>query len=118
MERALQRVRDGEKDPPCRTCGGILKSATISFGQPLEEEHMAGAMREAAACDLFLAIGSSLVVYPVAYLPQVALGSGARLVVLNAEPTPYDSVASAVLREPLGEVLPELVRRVTSLSAC
>jgi NAD-dependent deacetylase len=118
MERALQRVRDGEEDPPCRTCGGILKSATISFGQSLEEEDVAKAMREAAACDLFLAIGSSLVVYPVAYLPRIALDSGARVVVMNAEPTPYDAVASAVLREPIGEILPELVRRVTSRSAC
>jgi NAD-dependent deacetylase len=118
MERALKRVRDGEEDPPCRTCGGILKSATISFGQALVEEDVARAMREAAACDLLLAIGSSLVVYPVAYLPQIALDSGARLVVMNAEPTPYDAVASAVLREPIGEVLPELVRRVTSRSAC
>jgi NAD-dependent deacetylase len=118
MERALQRVRAGEEDPPCRTCGGILKSATISFGQQLEEEDMARAMREAAACDLFLAIGSSLVVFPVAYLPQVALESGARLVVVNAEPTPYDAAASAVVREPIGVVLPELVRRVTSRSAC
>lgn len=118
MERALQRVRDGEEDPPCRTCGGILKSATISFGQQLVSEDVARAQRAAASCDLFLAIGTSLIVYPVAHLPQIALDSGARLVILNGEPTPFDGVASAVLREPIGEVLPKLVRRVTSLSAC
>ncbi|MGH2695338.1 MAG: SIR2 family NAD-dependent protein deacylase, partial [Actinomycetota bacterium] len=106
------------EDPPCRTCGGILKSATISFGQQLVSEDVARAQRAAASCDLFLAIGTSLIVYPVAHLPQIALDSGARLVILNGEPTPFDGVASAVLREPIGEVLPKLVRRVTSLSAC
>jgi NAD-dependent deacetylase len=118
MERALRRVRAGEEDPPCRTCGGILKSATISFGQQLVAEDMARAERAASRSELLLAIGTSLVVYPVARLPQIALDAGARLVIVNAAPTPFDENASAVLREPIGEVLPELVRRVsTSLSA-
>jgi NAD-dependent deacetylase len=112
MERALDRVRAGEQDPPCRTCGGILKSATISFGQQLVAEDLERAWSVAAACDLFLAVGTSLVVYPVADLPRIALESGARLVIVNAEETPYDRVAHAVLRDRIGEVLPQLVALV------
>ncbi|TMK17494.1 MAG: NAD-dependent deacylase [Actinobacteria bacterium] len=109
MERALARVRAGEEDPPCRTCGGILKSATISFGQQLVQTDLERAYLAAEGCDLFLAVGTSLVVYPVADLPRVALAAGARLVIVNAEDTPYDGVASAVLRERIGAVLPEIV---------
>ncbi|HJR18279.1 MAG TPA: NAD-dependent deacylase [Actinomycetota bacterium] len=112
MERALARVRGGEEDPPCRTCGGILKSATISFGQNLIPEDLDRSFDAAAGADLFLAVGTSLVVYPVADLPRVALEAGARLVILNAEPTPYDRLASAVLHDRLGEVLPKLVELV------
>lgn len=109
MERALERVRDGEEDPDCRTCGGILKSATISFGQNLVEEDLRRAREAAERSDLFLAIGTSLGVYPVAYLPQTAVGTGARLAILNAEPTPLDHLAEWVVREPLGVALPRLV---------
>jgi NAD-dependent deacetylase len=112
MERALARVRAGEEDPPCRTCGGILKSATISFGQNLVAEDLERAYLASAAADLFLAVGTSLVVYPVADLPRVAVESGARLVILNAESTPYDRVAQAVVRDRLGEVLPKIVAAV------
>jgi NAD-dependent deacetylase len=112
MDRALARVRAGEEDPECRTCGGILKSATISFGQSLVAEDVARAEQAASGCDVFLAIGTSLVVYPVAYLPQIALSAGARLVIINAEPTPFDGQADAVLREPIGEVLAQLVALV------
>ena len=112
MERALARVRAGEEDPDCRTCGGILKSATISFGQSLVPADLQRAQRAAASCDVFLAIGTSLTVYPAAYLPQHALSAGAKLVVFNAEPTPYDKGAHAVVRDPLGTSLPDLVARV------
>jgi NAD-dependent deacetylase len=112
MTRALERVRAGESDPPCRTCGGILKSATISFGQSLVPEDLRRAEAAAASCDFFLAVGTSLTVYPVAYLPEVVLGTGARLVIVNAEATPYDERADVVLREPIGKVLPELVARL------
>ena len=112
MERALERVRAGEEDPPCRTCGGILKSATISFGQNLVQADLERAYNASAGCDLFLAIGTSLVVYPVADLPRVAIEAGARLIILNAEETPYDRVAHAVVRERLGDVLPKLVAAV------
>jgi NAD-dependent deacetylase len=109
MERALDRVRAGEADPPCRSCGGILKSATISFGQNLVPDDLRRAEKAARGCDLFLALGTTLTVYPVAALPGLALESGARLVVANAEPTPYDPQAGAVLRGNLGDVLPQIV---------
>ena len=109
MQRALDRVRAGEEDPACRACGGILKSATISFGQSLRAEDVARARSTVDRCDVFLAIGTSLVVYPVAYLPQRALSGGARLVVLNAERTHYAQRAHAVVNASLGRVLPDLV---------
>jgi NAD-dependent deacetylase len=109
MERALARVRAGEDDPPCRTCGGILKSATISFGQSLVPEDIARADRAARRCDLMLAIGTKLSVWPVAGVVPVAKESGARIVILNAEPTDMDGLAHAVLRGPIGEILPRLV---------
>ncbi|MEA2645328.1 MAG: NAD-dependent deacetylase [Chloroflexota bacterium] len=109
IERALDRVRAGEEDPPCRSCGGILKTATISFGQSLVEEDLARAMDAAAECDVFIAVGTSLGVYPAAQLPAIATSAGARLVIVNAEPTPYDPRADAVFDAPIGEVLPAIV---------
>lgn len=112
MEPTLERVRAGDDDPSCPQCGGILKSATISFGQDLVPEDLDRAQRAAAGADLFLAIGTSLAVYPAAALPEIALGAGARLVVMNAEPTPFDRVADAVLHDQLGHVLPAVVAAV------
>lgn len=109
MERALDRVRAGEEDPRCRSCGGILKSATVSFGQPLVAGHLERASAAAARSDLFIAVGTSLAVYPVAYLPNRALENGGRLVIFNAEPTQFDRLADAVISEPLGAALPKLV---------
>lgn len=108
MEEALDRVRAGEDDPRCHGCGGILKSATISFGENLVVEDLERSQRAAADSDLFLAIGSSLGVYPAAGLPEVALGAGARLVIMNAQETPFDRYADAVVRDQLGVVLPKL----------
>jgi NAD-dependent deacetylase len=109
MNAALDRVRAGESDPSCRSCGGILKSATISFGQPLVPEVIDRAMRCAGEADLFLAIGTSLQVYPIANAVNIARAAGARIVIVNAEETPFDGVADAVIREPIGTVLPQLV---------
>ena len=106
MTHTLDRVRAGEDDPPCRECGGILKSATISFGQALVPEVIDEAMRAATATDLFMAIGTSLQVYPVAGLVPLAARAGARVVIVNAEPTPFDDVADAVIAQAIGEVLP------------
>ncbi|MEP6695799.1 MAG: Sir2 family NAD-dependent protein deacetylase [Pseudonocardiales bacterium] len=110
MAGILARVDAGEDDPPCRRCGGVLKSATISFGQSLVPEVLAAALAAARDCELFLAVGSSLSVQPAAGLTEVAARAGARVVIVNAEPTAYDSLADAVLREPIGELLPALVR--------
>jgi NAD-dependent deacetylase len=112
MERALERVRAGESDPPCRTCGGILKSATISFGQSLDPDDLARSQLAAAECDFFLAVGTSLAVYPAAGLPAIALGAGARLVIINAEPTPLDPDAEVVFQQPIGDILPAVVALV------
>jgi NAD-dependent deacetylase len=109
MERALERVRAGEDDPPCRTCGGILKSATISFGQNLVPDDLERAERAAAACDLLLAVGSSLTVYPAAGLVPLAHATGARVVIVNAEDTPFDDIADAVLRGSISDVLTALM---------
>jgi NAD-dependent deacetylase len=117
MEETLDRVRAGETDPSCRGCGGILKSATISFGEPLVVADLERAQLAAERSDLFLAIGTSLGVYPAAALPEIALRNGARLVVMNAEPTPFDGVAAAVVRTPLGEALPALMVALASLAA-
>ena len=114
MAAALDRVRAGDADPACLSCGGILKSATISFGQSLVPAVLARARAAALGCDLFLAVGTTLTVQPVAGLPRLALSAGARLVIVNAEPTPYDEMADAVLREPIGTALPALVRAVAS----
>ena len=108
MERALARVRAGEDDPPCRTCGGILKSATISFGQSLVPEDLRRAELAARRCDLMLAVGTKLSVYPVAGCVPVAKESGARVVIVNAEPTEMDGMADAVLRGSIGDILPRL----------
>jgi len=108
MERALARVRAGEDDPPCRTCGGILKSATISFGQSLVPEDLRRAELAARRCDLMLAVGTKLSVWPVAGVVPVAKDAGARVVIVNAEPTEMDGMADAVLRGSIGDILPRL----------
>ena len=110
MQKALDRVRAGEADPPCRDCGGILKSATISFGQNLVPEVIDAALRVAAEADLFLAIGSTLQVYPVAGAVPLARTAGAKIVIVNAERTQFDDIAHAVFREPISKVLPELLQ--------
>ena len=104
----LDRVRAGESDPPCGACGGILKSATISFGQALVPEVIDRAMQVANQADLLLVVGTSLQVYPVANLVPLAKAAGARVVIVNAEPTPFDRMVDAVIRAPIGDVLPPI----------
>ena len=109
MDSAMARIDAGDPDPACLECGGILKSATISFGQMLDAEVIAAAAEAAADCDVFMAVGTSLTVHPAAGLTDIAAGSGARVVVVNAEPTPYDWTADLVVRDPIGQALPRLV---------
>ena len=108
MKDVLARVRAGEADPPCTECGGILKSDTISFGQQLVPEVIEGAMRSATEADLLLAIGSTLQVYPVAGAVPLAKDAGAKIVIMNAQPTAMDELADAVLTMSIGEALPFL----------
>ncbi|MBS0446430.1 MAG: Sir2 family NAD-dependent protein deacetylase [Proteobacteria bacterium] len=108
MSEVLERVQAGEADPPCRVCGGILKSDTISFGQALVPSVIARAMAAAGEADLLLAIGSTLQVYPVAGVVPVAKEAGAKVVIVVDQATPMDELADAVLRDPIGDVLPAL----------
>jgi NAD-dependent deacetylase len=109
MEVMLERVRAGDPDPACLTCGGIVKSATISFGQPLVPEVIDRALRVAEEADLLLAVGSSLQVYPAANVVPRARAAGARVVIVNGQPTEMDHLAHAVLIGPIGEVLPSVI---------
>jgi NAD-dependent deacetylase len=108
MTDALARVRAGEADPPCPRCGGILKSATVMFGQPLDPDVLAAAIAAARAGQLFLAIGSTLTVEPAAALCAIAARAGASLVIVNRDPTPYDPLAAAVIRDPIGRAVPAI----------
>jgi len=116
MLDTLERVRRGEPDPPCARCGGILKSDTISFGQPLVAEVIDRAMNAAAEADLLISVGTSLQVYPVAGAVPAAKRAGARVVIVNAQPTPFDGTADAVLRDPIGEILPRILGGADTVS--
>ncbi|MGQ0832702.1 MAG: SIR2 family NAD-dependent protein deacylase [Microthrixaceae bacterium] len=109
MEQALARVAAGEDDPPCQRCGGILKSATISFGQALVTEDLDRAEAAARSCDLLLAVGSTLSVYPIAGVVPVAKASGAEIVIVNGEETAMDELGDVVVRGSIAEVLPRIV---------
>ena len=109
IDVALDRVRAGEADPPCAKCGGILKSATISFGQGLVAEDLARAEYAANACDLMLAVGTTLGVYPIAGVVPVAKQTGAKVIILNGEATEMDFLADALLRGSISEVLPRIL---------
>lgn len=109
MEDALARLDAGEDDPRCRECGGILKSATVMFGERLDPMVLGEAAAVTKACQVFIAVGTSLQVQPAAGLAGVAADHGARLIVVNAEPTPYDDQADEVIREPIGTALPRLL---------
>jgi len=112
MASALARVEAGEEDPPCTRCGGILKSATVMFGQPLDPGVFARAGQAAASCEVFLAVGSTLTVEPAASLCGLAVQAGAALVIVNRDPTPYDPLAAAVIRDPIGEAVPRIARQL------
>ncbi|MGW0822683.1 SIR2 family NAD-dependent protein deacylase [Streptomyces sp. NPDC002845] len=112
MEDALARVAAGEHDPPCLECGGVLKSATVMFGERLDPVVLGEAVAITKACQVFIAVGTSLQVQPAAGLAGIAVDHGARLVIVNAEPTPYDDRADEVVREPIGTALPALLRRI------
>lgn len=105
MQETLDRVRAGEDDPPCLVCGGILKSATISFGQSLVEADLDRSFEAASGCDCLLAVGTSLAVFPIAQMVPLAAAAGARVVIVNGEPTAMDGLADAVVGGRISEVL-------------
>jgi len=107
-----ERVRQGQKAPRCDVCGGFLKPATISFGQPMPERETEEAYRRSASCDLFIVVGSSLVVQPAASMPLIAKRSGARLVIINRDETPLDDIADLVIRSQAGAVMGAVLERV------
>ncbi|WP_330328668.1 NAD-dependent deacetylase [Streptomyces sp. NBC_00536] len=112
MAETLERVAAGEPDPPCLICGGILKAGTVMFGERLDPEVLAQAMAVAKGCQIFIAVGSTLQVQPAASLAGIAAEHGARLIIVNAEETPYDALADELIREPIGSALPALLDRL------
>ncbi len=111
MQAVLDRVRAGEADPPCTACGGILKSDTISFGQSLVPAVIDGALRAAREAEVLLSVGTSLRVFPIANAVPLAREAGARIVIMNAEPTQFDDLADARLDGLISEELPQVCAR-------
>ncbi|MEW6669654.1 MAG: Sir2 family NAD-dependent protein deacetylase [Thermodesulfobacteriota bacterium] len=109
-----ERLRIGLKAPSCDSCKGILKPETISFGQAMPEDKMADALRYAQECDVCMVLGSSLVVYPAASVPLHAAEQGAKLVIINRDPTPLDSQAEVVIHASLGVTLTDIMERLRS----
>jgi NAD-dependent deacetylase len=109
MSDILDRIRAGEADPACLSCGGILKAATISFGQGLVPEDLERSERAAQQCDLMLAVGSTLSVFPIANVVPLAKAAGARVMILNERPTEMDSLANAVVRGSISDILPRML---------
>ena len=109
MPETLDRIRSGEADPPCLVCGGILKSATISFGQGLVAADLDRSFAAAESCDLLIAVGTNLSVYPIANVVPLAIRAGAPVMIVNGTPTDMDDVATIVVRGSISELLPEIV---------
>ncbi len=112
-ERAFQQLREGQDIPCCFHCGADLKPGTVAFGEALPEDVMADAQAASLSCDVFIAVGSSLMVYPAAFLPEMAVNAGARLAIINRDPTPQDPHAHVVMHGLAGEILPDLPRRLS-----
>ncbi|MFN7928455.1 MAG: Sir2 family NAD-dependent protein deacetylase [Blastocatellia bacterium] len=109
MDEAVARIHNGDLAPECEKCGGLLKAATISFGQAMPVEEMQRAAEACYACDVFIAVGSSLVVHPAASFPALAKQAGAHLIIINRDPTPLDDIADLVVNDEIGKALPRLV---------
>jgi NAD-dependent deacetylase len=116
MGDVLDRIRSGDPDPSCHDCGGILKSATVFFGESLDESDVVRAFDSASSAEVLICIGTSLQVYPIARMVPLALAAGAALVIVNGEPTPFD-VEATVVRGSISDVLPALVARAGTTGA-
>ena len=117
LEAVLARIEAGQPDPPCELCGGILKPATVMFGQALDQQVLAWSAAFARASAVFLVVGTSLWVHPAAGLCELAVDAGADLVIVNDEPTPYDGLATELIREPISQALPALVAQLSRVTA-
>jgi NAD-dependent deacetylase len=112
MPEVLQRIRDGMEVPDCPDCRGILKPDAVFFGEALPEKTLREAIRRAQKCDLIIVIGSTLVIYPAAYIPTYATEAGAKLAIVNLTPTPFDQHAEVVIRGKAGEIMSTVMERV------
>ena len=112
MPEVLQRINEGVEVPDCPDCHGILKPDAVFFGEALPQETLSEAIRRAQNCDLFIVIGSTLVVYPAAYIPTYAAQAGARLAIVNLTPTPFDHHAELVIQGKAGEIMSEVIERI------
>lgn len=113
---AMARIGAGEAVPQCQQCGGILKTASTMFGQTMSPEVFARAEQAVTTCDLLLAVGTTLTVEPAGSLCASAVGAGATLVIVNRDRTPYDGIATEVIRDPLSEALPGIARHLLALA--
>jgi NAD-dependent deacetylase len=113
VEEILQRL-DTEEIPDCQFCRGILKPDAVFFGESLPQQALNDAIKHSRSCDFFIVIGSTLVVYPAAYMPMYALESGARLAIINLSPTPLDSKASALINAGAGEAMDRIIENIKS----
>jgi NAD-dependent deacetylase len=107
-----ERIKEGQKAPSCDDCGGLLKPATISFGQSMPEKETEEAYHRSSLCDLFIVVGSSLVVQPAASMPLVAKRNNAKLVIINRDPTPYDDMADVVIHSQAGLTMASILEHV------
>jgi len=112
FEQIKVRLDEGEAIPDCEACGGILKPDAVLFGESLPEKVLTEATHRSSSCDLFIVVGSSLVVYPAAFMPVYAFESGAKLVIINLSPTPMDQQAAVLVRAKAGETMSKVVQRV------
>jgi len=112
IEEALKIIEEGVFPPKCRTCGGLLKTGSVLFNEPIPEEALTRAYMESEMCDLMMAIGTSLQVYPAAYLPVIAKRKGAKFIIINMEPTPLDEIADIVVHGKAGDILTAVVEKV------
>jgi NAD-dependent deacetylase len=113
LREAMDRIDAGDPDPACLDCGAILKTTTVMFGEALSAETITRAIQAAERCEVFIVIGTSLQVQPAASLARIAVESGARLVIVNADPTPYDELATEVIRDPISVAVPRLLARLS-----
>jgi NAD-dependent deacetylase len=112
MPEVLQKIKEGIEVPDCPDCYGILKPDAVLFGEMLPEETLREAARRSQNCDLFIVIGSTLIVYPAAYMPTYARDAGAKLAILNLTPTPLDNYATVVIQGGAGEIMSRLMEKV------